>query len=414
MISRPRPDPSGAAADAAAAAPWPVHTTQTKSGFLPERIVHLHPTRLCNLACTHCYSESDPGHSTMLRPALLAPALALLRQEGYRQVSLSGGEPLVYPHLAEVVAVSKALGLRVSLVSNGLLATRRFGAVLAQMDGIAISFDGLAARHNAVRGRADAFDRAGQALQRLAEQGAPVAAAISLTRDGIEELPDLADHLVGLGAKALQIRPVARAGRAQGLDAAHFFGASDQARLYLVVLALQQELAEAGVRVHCDLAPAQGLWQQRAAYAGLLAHCEVRPLAQRPLSDLVNPLVITETGALKPIAYDFDARFDIGNLAALSADTLRCYKEQAAPRLQTLLASSLAAMEHRAGWVDWFDHLARQSEIGATKAVNLHPVLVQRQGYSASHDSRSAQLLGHRQRRAAGPVLAAERVLPAA
>lgn len=30
----------------------------------------------------------------------------------------------------------------------------------------------------------------------------------------------------------------------------------------------------------------------------------------RPLAELVNPLVITETGLLKPIAYDFDGRFD--------------------------------------------------------------------------------------------------------
>ena len=33
-----------------------------RSGFLPDRIIHLHPTRLCNLACLHCYSESDPQH----------------------------------------------------------------------------------------------------------------------------------------------------------------------------------------------------------------------------------------------------------------------------------------------------------------------------------------------------------------
>ena len=108
------------------------------------------------------------------------------------------------------------------------------------------------------------------------------------------------DRLVELGARAVQVRPVARAGRARELAPSTFYDASDSARLYLVVLALQMELPD--VRMHCDLAPAQGLWQQRDAYAGLLGDCEGIGFEDRPLADVVNPLVITDTGALKPIA----------------------------------------------------------------------------------------------------------------
>ena len=67
-----------------------------RSGFLPDRIIHLHPTRLCNLACLHCYSESDPQQTAALDPAVVGDALEVLRAEGYAHVSLSGGEPLVY------------------------------------------------------------------------------------------------------------------------------------------------------------------------------------------------------------------------------------------------------------------------------------------------------------------------------
>src|SRR6187402_1546244 len=74
-----------------------------RSGFLPDRIIHLHPTRLCNLACLHCYSESDPGQRTALEPAAIGSALEILRAEGYALVSLSGGEPLVYKPLRQVI-----------------------------------------------------------------------------------------------------------------------------------------------------------------------------------------------------------------------------------------------------------------------------------------------------------------------
>jgi len=244
-----------------------------RSGFLPGRIIHLHPTRLCNLACSHCYSESDPRQSTALDAAPLGDALSVLRVEGYEQISVSGGEPLVYPALREVVEHARSLGFRITMITNGLLATERANALLALMDGIAISFDGLAPSHNAIRGRSDAFARAAVAVQRLAARGVPVSAALSITREGIAELPDLADHLVALGARGLQIRPVARAGRARGLDDGLFFSEADQMRLFLVAQALRQELPE-NVRVHCDLAPAQGLWQQRDSYVGLLGQCD--------------------------------------------------------------------------------------------------------------------------------------------
>lgn len=333
----------------------------SRSGFLPDRILHLHPTRRCNLACRHCYSESDPQQQAALDPVMLCDALHVLRAEGYSLISLSGGEPLVYQPLRTVLERARRLGFRITMISNGLLATKRMTPVLSQLDGVAISFDGLAATHNALRGRSDAFERACRALRWLATKGESVSAAISLTRDAISELPELADHLVSLGARALQVRPVARAGRARSMADTSFYSATDHARLYLVVLALRQELP-AAVHVHCDLAPAQGLWQQRGAYAGLLGSCEATPPEDRPLADLVNPLVITETGLLRPIAYDFDGRFDVASIDGLSSDRLRCYKRQELPRLRALVGGAVAGLQDMHVLVDWFDHCTRLSE----------------------------------------------------
>lgn len=333
-----------------------------RSGFLPDRIVHLHPTRLCNLACLHCYSESDPQNKATLDPAVLIDALGVLRAEGYEVVSLSGGEPLMYRGLRTTLERSRALGFRVTMVSNGLLATDRARPLLSLLDQIAISFDGMAASHNEMRGRPDAFERASAALERLAAEGIPVAGAISLTRDAISELPELADHLVGLGARMLQIRPMARAGRARLLANRCFYNASDFARLYLVVLALQRELPS-DVLLHCDLAPAEGLWAQRDAYAVLLGNQEtLYQEEKRPLAELVNPVVVTASGVLKPIAYDFDDRFDLGTLEDLSSNCLQNYKQKRLFEFQALIKAALASLQGRHELVDWFDRCTRMSE----------------------------------------------------
>lgn len=345
-----------------------------RSGFLSDRIIHLHPTLQCNLACLHCYSKSDSKQKAAINLDSLRLVLPLLKAEGYNLISISGGEPLMYLPLLPLVDLAHESGFRVTMITNGLAAAKRLDEVAARLDGMAISFDGLATTHNHLRGRSDAFERASAALARLAGSGRPVGAAISLTRAAIPELPDLADHLIGFGAKALQVRPIALAGRAKTMSDTSFFGPVDQARLYLVILALRDELA-GQVQVHCDLSPAQTLWQQRDAYAPLLATCAINGetgSADRLLADLVNPLVITESGTLKPIAYDFNPDFNVATLETLSRDHLLYYKQQKILDFKLLLGGALAQLKGNEGLVDWFDHCARFSEMrGQTSQSTL-------------------------------------------
>jgi len=102
----------------------------------------------------------------------------------------------------------------------------------------------------------------------------------------------------------------------------------------------------------------QGLWEQRGDYAGLLDD----GAEDRRLVELVNPLVITETGALKAIAYDFDARFDVELVAGLSPEGLAEYKRRRLGELQGLIDAELARFEGRHELVDWFDQCTRTSE----------------------------------------------------
>ncbi|MBK8228406.1 MAG: radical SAM protein [Flavobacteriales bacterium] len=334
---------------------------ERRSGFLPDRTIHLHPTRLCNLQCLHCYSSSGMQYKEALDPVAIGRALAVLKTEGYEMISLSGGEPLVYRSLRGLIEQAKEMGYRVTMISNGLLVNARMEDTLALLDGIAISFDGLAGTHDRIRARAGAYAHACHALEYLADQGRPVAAAISITRDALPELPELAMHLASLGARALQIRPVALAGRARTMEGFAPYSETDRARLYLVALALGDELA-ASVRVSCDLVPAMGLWQQRDAYAGLLGSCQDTAYHERLLSDLVNPLVITDEGALKPIAYDFNERFNIAHIDGLSDESIARYKQKRLAPFQSLLGSVLHDCRTRKEMVDWFDRCTRASE----------------------------------------------------
>ena len=244
------------------------------------------------------------------------------------------------------------------MVSNGLLATKRLGPMLPLLDGVAISFDGLPETHNAMRGRDDAFERAAAGLAWLAEQGAPVGAAISLTRDAIPELPELADHLVELGARALQIRrspaPAARAPFAHCL-----LRCDDLARLYLVVLALQRELPGGPPALRPGpgsrpVAPARRL-------RGLLAAATTCPANRRsPTSSTPSSSPTPARSSPSPTTLTRRLSTSPGS-TTVGRTSLRPTAPGHVPRS---ISGRSRAVHNRHDLVDWFDHCTRLSEQG--------------------------------------------------
>jgi len=65
--------------------------------------------------------------------------------------------------------------------------------------------------------------------------------------------------------------------------------------------------------------------------------------------------VITEDGRLKPIAYDFDARFDIAAVDGLSGERLRAYKDGPLAGFRELVGGAVASLAEQQELVDWFD-----------------------------------------------------------
>ena len=336
------------------------------SGFLQSRILHLHPTRRCNLTCTHCYSTSSPHEARGVNPSTWRQVLPLLRKEGYEQVSLSGGEPLLYEGLEILVSTAADEGFRQTLISNGILISKagtQVKRLLKQLDGVAISFDGLAPRHDNIRGRSGVFQHACNAINVLLDLGVPVAAAISVTNDGIEELPDLVYYLVTLGVTAVQIRPVAAAGRASQKTHSLIFSDGEQLRLYLVVKALAVELGSC-ISIHGDLAPARALFNQRDSYQKLLSCSPIIGSSKSAalLSDLVNPLVITDTALMKPVAFDMHSTLDIGHLEDLNdISFMQNYQHLGVVRFKAFIHQALQSLAASSGVIDWFDYLTRLS-----------------------------------------------------
>ncbi|HTR03432.1 MAG TPA: radical SAM protein [Thermoanaerobaculia bacterium] len=170
------------------------HLANPRDESLPApTFVQLRVTNLCNLRCKMCgqwgdtgifraQSAPDAGDGALERERIaeLIGARRQLAMADYVRlldeiapfdpiVSLFGGEPLLYPDILPLVREVKARGLTCTVITNGgrLEALAR-ELVEAGIDSIAVSIDGPPDRHNAIRGRADSFEKAAAGIRAVA------------------------------------------------------------------------------------------------------------------------------------------------------------------------------------------------------------------------------------------------------
>jgi len=125
----------------------------------PERLF-LGLTNRCQLRCPHCGIRGVPEVTDMPLPK----ALRLIREASSMaipRIILFGGEPLLYPHLEEVMRCAAGLGLFVELDTNGLAASATTLERLARAGLCALRVSlhsSVAKRHDALQRRAGSFD----------------------------------------------------------------------------------------------------------------------------------------------------------------------------------------------------------------------------------------------------------------
>jgi len=118
----------------------------------PFQDLRLSVTDRCNFRCAYCMPQEVFGAAWRFLPQqdlLTFPEMArlvgILHQAGCRKVRLTGGEPLLRPHLADLVALLRELpDLEITMTTNGMLLPT-FAVQLRQagLDRVTVSLDAL-------------------------------------------------------------------------------------------------------------------------------------------------------------------------------------------------------------------------------------------------------------------------------
>jgi MoaA/NifB/PqqE/SkfB family radical SAM enzyme len=334
------------------------------------RVFQVHPTQRCNLQCLHCYSSSSPAEHATLPIDLLCSALDDASAEGYTVAGVSGGEPLLYPQLRSLLLHAQSRGMITTVTSNGmLLDDRRLATLDGALDLLAISLDGVPASHARMRNNERAFDSMQKNLDGVRRSGLRFGFIFTLTQFNLHELEWVARFAVDQGAKLLQVHPLEYVGRARSLlDHAR----PDSVETSFAVLEtqrLRQEFADR-ITIQLDLASRAGLVGEPGR---IFAARNASPGAnERPLADIVSPLVVETDGTVVPLRYGFARVYALGSLYDARLSELnrkwRSYQYDAFRHMCQEVFDQLV-VPSTAPVLNWYDAVGEFAQAGARAGV---------------------------------------------
>jgi hopanoid biosynthesis associated radical SAM protein HpnH len=197
---------------------FPFSLTRTMTAYLLRKklsgekhfpmVLMLEPSHCCNLACSGCGRIRE--YSTHLKQRLsVDQCLASVDECGAPIVSICGGEPLVYPHIEELIEKTLDRGKHIYLCTNGMLLEKKAaGLPKSKRLFVNVHVDGMEATHDKIVEHKGAFAAACRGIVAARKAGLAVCTNTTIYKQtDMNEIAVLFEYLNELGVGGLMISP---------------------------------------------------------------------------------------------------------------------------------------------------------------------------------------------------------------
>lgn len=192
----------------------------TKTHGFPIASLQFELTSHCNLACKHCYNDSNSTHAPDIMDSQkwISFAKYLVEQGGIFECILSGGEPLLLGNdLFDIMDILHEDGTLFFLITNGYLLNNTIAERLKkyQYHKIQISIDGATPEyHDWFRQREGSWKNAVEGALAIANTGIPLKIAHCVTPYNIQDIDAMCALAYSLGASSIMVGELCLSGRA--------------------------------------------------------------------------------------------------------------------------------------------------------------------------------------------------------
>lgn len=176
---------------------------------------HFQLTWRCNLGCRFCgqnkgaLASSGRGDLTTAEWLRCADELKCAAQRSDRvpEITLWGGEPLLYPEFDVLAQTLFRRGFSLGIVTNGTLLERHSDVVCGCLDRIFVSVDGDRAAHDAMRG-AGVYDKVATGLAAIRQRRGKLILLCTVSDLNVVHMAELPDSLLELEPDEIVLQPL--------------------------------------------------------------------------------------------------------------------------------------------------------------------------------------------------------------
>jgi radical SAM protein with 4Fe4S-binding SPASM domain len=178
-------------------------------------------TQQCNLRCKHCYIDAGVKKENELTLEEIKKLIDILTHMGVLNIMLSGGEPLLHPHLRDIIEYVRSKPLSVMVFTNGTLITEEIIQYFKEVGiaFVATSIDGATPEtSDAFRGVKGSYEKTVRAIEMLKEVKIPVRVNVCLHKGILGEFEDLLALFKKWEITDYSIWPISYTGRSERED----------------------------------------------------------------------------------------------------------------------------------------------------------------------------------------------------
>ena len=159
---------------------------EEKEGVHIPYFLLIDPTEKCNLKCDGCWAGNYEQAATMDKK-LFSSILDQARDLGIYFVTISGGEPFMYPYLLDVIEEKNDMVFQI--YTNGIFIDEKAIQRMAKIGNVfpAISVEGFEERTDARRGKG-VFKKITGNMDLLKEAKVPFGFSVTVTRENFDEI----------------------------------------------------------------------------------------------------------------------------------------------------------------------------------------------------------------------------------
>lgn len=160
----------------------------TKEYLEGYKMLNIYITNACNLKCKHCFMLSGKKLENELTLGDWMKVLTSFKENGGEFVTFSGGEPLMFKNFPQIISHAHDLGLKSTVLSNGLLWSGKLIHDLALfIDEIQFSLDGVDEETNSMVRGSGHFEKVVDTIVKFANAGVKTSVATTFTYDNLNE-----------------------------------------------------------------------------------------------------------------------------------------------------------------------------------------------------------------------------------